>query len=361
MKKKESRMVWCCSLNLKVLSVNLHQTDGTRALCTSSAGAAFARERSICSSNSPRLHRYCPLFAHVTSVTFDSPMRDTSSAPEKGLLRSIKCTRAAGGIAFFFNLRRARHCLSPTRSAFPPSAKGPPLCPGMYTGSNSTGIAALAATASGRGPLSMSRCRPLASTTPHANSTGSSSNVAGSTTRSLSTTRLMDKAPFHGTPGSSSWIGATRDSSAATSCGAYPAAYNDPLSAPADVPMTPLTSKPASSTAWRNPAWLAKARKPLLSTTSNAPCFCLTGRFAGADATLCCCCCCCCCCWSSSSSIHESALTAAAHVAADAFLLCVPPSLSSPGRLVSVSCVWFLRCVRIGAFVMRCFPTHGVA
>lgn len=42
------------------------------------------------------------------------------------------------------------HGSSPTLSALPPSMNGPSSRPGMSTGQNSTGIAALAATACGR-------------------------------------------------------------------------------------------------------------------------------------------------------------------------------------------------------------------
>jgi hypothetical protein len=47
-----------------------------------------------------------------------------------------------------------------------------------------------------------------------------------------------------------------------------PATHIAPASAPDEVPQTASTSSPAASTALKNPAWRAKAKKPLERTRS---------------------------------------------------------------------------------------------
>ena len=63
------------------------------------------------------------------------------------------------------------------------------------------------------------------------------------------------------------------------SAGEYPAEYMLPVSAPALVPITPVTLTAWSSTACKKPEWFAKAKKPLDSTksASNA----VSGESAG--------------------------------------------------------------------------------
>jgi hypothetical protein len=71
----------------------------------------------------------------------------------------------------------------------------PPRAPGTLTDENMKGIAADAATASGSGPESMSRCSPSDVTTPTAKSRSSSSNVGGSSCARRSTTASRDSTP----------------------------------------------------------------------------------------------------------------------------------------------------------------------
>lgn len=90
-----------------------------------------------------------------------------------------------------------------------------PNAPGKSTLENNTGMAADAATASGRGPLSIRICSPLPVTTPTAKSVPSSSKVGGSKSRSRCMTASNDSSPpFHGSQlGFNNWMGGTRDNS----------------------------------------------------------------------------------------------------------------------------------------------------
>ena len=95
--------------------------------------------------------------------------------------------------------------------------QGSAWTPGIATGPKMKGMAAEAATASGRGPELMSRCWPRRDTTPTAKSWGRSSKVGGSRSRRRSTTLSREKMPCQGClQGTSSSRGGTRDSSAAT-------------------------------------------------------------------------------------------------------------------------------------------------